>query len=85
MGAVFGGGESPAGDYGRAKNRKIIRGYMDALHLLGLIVAGEVQSGAAAVVRRDLVKDARLLPPDIELGHVRAGEGTLIAGVHQMH
>jgi hypothetical protein len=44
-----------------------------------------VQSGAAAVVGSDLAKNRRLLPPDIELGHVCAGEGTLIAGVHQMH
>src|SRR3954454_547886 len=75
MGAIFRGGKSPARDHGRAQNRKIIRADMHALHLLGPIVAGQVQSGAAAVVSRNLVKDASLLPPDIELGHVRAGEG----------
>ena len=84
MGAIFRGGKSPARDHGRAQNRKIIRADMHALHLLGPIVAGEVQSGAAAVVRRNLVKDSCLLPPDVELGHVRARERTLIAGVHQM-
>src|SRR5215471_19615756 len=57
---------------------------MHALHLFGL-VAGQVQSGATAVISCNLLKNVLLLAPDIELRHVRAGEGTLIACVYQMH
>ena len=74
VGTVFRRGESAARDHGRAENRKIIRGYMHALHLLGLIVAGQVQSGAAAVVRRNLLKNSRLLPPDLNLGTFAPGK-----------
>ena len=83
--AVFGSGKSPSCNHRRTQDRKIIGAYMHTLDLFRLIAARQVQSGASAVVRGSLPKDARLLPPDIELGHVRAGERPLIAGVHQMH
>ena len=61
---------------------KTVRSHVD---LLRPVISCQVQSSAAIVVSCDLLKDSRLLPPDIELGHVRAGEGALVSGVHQVH
>ena len=85
MGAVLGRGEGASCQDWRAKETKIVGGYVDALHLLGIGPASEVEPGAALVVARDILENAGLLTPDVELRHVGAGECSLRPGIHQLH
>src|SRR5271156_2496211 len=83
--AVFCGGEGAAGNNGSAEHREIIRGDVHALHLLRMVAAGDIEPGPAEIIGRNLLKDAGLLTPDVELRYVRPGERSLRAGVPQLH
>ena len=72
MWAVFRCGEGASGNDRSAEQREVSRGDMDALHLFRMVAASDIQSGTAEIVRRDLLENARLLMPDIELRDVRA-------------
>src|SRR5579864_3717116 len=85
MRAILGGGEGAAREDGCAQQAKIIAGHMDALHLLRLPAAGEVESGTSLVVSGDILENAGLLMPDIELGHAGAPKRSLRPGFHQLH
>ncbi len=85
MRAVLGRGKGTAGHDRRSQHAEIVSADVDALHLLGIGAAGEVEPGAALVVGRDKLKNAGLLFPDVEFGDVGAGERSLRAGVHQLH
>ena len=64
IGAVFVGGKgAPQGNDGRAEHREVLRRDVNALHLLRMIAARDVQSGAAEIERGDLLENARLLTP----------------------
>ena len=52
---------------GAPNRRKVFRGNMDAQHLLRMVATREIHPGAAQIVGRDLLKDAGLLMPDVEL------------------
>ena len=76
VGRVFLRGEGAAQHDGRAKEAEVGFADVDAVDLLGM-VAGEVEAGAAEVVGGDVLKDAGLLPPVVELGGRSGGSFAL--------
>ena len=75
--AVFRGSECAPGNNWSAEHCEVIRRNVNALHLLRMVATGDIESRAAEVIRRDLLKNARLLTPDIEFGYVGAGKRSL--------
>ena len=67
-------GEGAAQDDGRAEESEVGFADVDAVDLLG-VVAGEVEAGTAEVVGRDVLKDAGLRLPVVEVG--RRGGGAV--------
>jgi hypothetical protein len=51
----------------------------------GCVAAGELSPGSAKIVTSDLLEDAGLLMPDVELGHIRHGKRPMRTGVHQLY
>ena len=77
VGGVFLRREGAAEHDGRAEEAEVGFGDVDAVDLLG-DGAGEVEAGTAEVVRGDVLKDAGLRSPGIEVG--RGGRGAVAVG-----
>jgi len=69
---IFIGGKCTANGYRRSEEAEIIFGDVNALDLLWIGAARQIETWAAEVIGGDILEDRGLLSPDIELGYLRA-------------
>ena len=84
VGGIFLGGEGAAEDDGRAEEPEVRFGNVDAVDLLGN-GAGEVEAGTTEIVGSDILKDAGLGFPVVEVHRRAHGAVALGKGVHELH
>ena len=82
---VFLARERASANHRRTEQREVFAADVDALHLLRMATAGEVQPRAAKVIRSDVFENAALLLPEIEFRNVCPGKIPSGESIHQLH